>query len=168
MTELATEKLVSVDSHVHFTDEWVKARLRKELHAVWDEANKKAEKYAAKVLRGGQPQLQLEDFVDPEAAKDPGHFNPEGKLKAMDLDGVYAEVIFPELAGATISTAPAVGGAGDLPVIEVSHELSPEEAKQEILEQLQAEGVDGHVDVQIHDNGQERRIEVKVDKQEAH
>ena len=36
MTELATEKLVSVDSHVHFTDEWVKQRLRKDLHAVWD------------------------------------------------------------------------------------------------------------------------------------
>ena len=24
MTELATERLISVDSHVHFTDEWVK------------------------------------------------------------------------------------------------------------------------------------------------
>ncbi|MBI3171875.1 MAG: amidohydrolase, partial [Hydrocarboniphaga effusa] len=102
MSELATEKLVSVDSHVHFTDEWVKQRRRKEMHAVWDEANRKAEEYAAKVLRGGQKNLELEDFVDPEASKDPGHFNPEGKLKAMDLDGVYAEVIFPELAGAKI------------------------------------------------------------------
>ena len=106
---LAAEKLVSVDSHVHFTDEWVKERLPKSLHAVWDEANKKAEEYGAKVLRGGQPQLHLEDFVDPEAAKDPGHFNPEGKIKAMDLDGVYAEVIFPELAGAKI-ISPALMG----------------------------------------------------------
>ncbi|TXI86575.1 MAG: amidohydrolase [Cupriavidus sp.] len=106
---LATERLVSVDSHVHFTDEWVKERLRKELHAIWDEANVKAEKYGAEVLRGGQPQLHLEDFVDPEAAKDPGHFNPEGKLKAMDLDGVYAEVIFPELAGAKIVSPQMMG-----------------------------------------------------------
>lgn len=88
---------------------------------------------------------------------------PSGEVLTADL-----KTAFPELAGAAISTAPAVGGAGDLPVIEVSHELSPEEAKQEILEQLQAEGVDGNVDVQIHDNGQERRIEVKVDKHEVH
>jgi len=98
-----------VDSHVHFTDEWVKARLRKEMQAVWDEANKKAEDYAAKVLRGGQPQLSLEDFVDPEAAMDPGHFEPHAKLKAMDRDGVYAEVIFPELAGAKIANPHLMG-----------------------------------------------------------
>jgi predicted TIM-barrel fold metal-dependent hydrolase len=106
---LAQEKLVSVDSHVHFTDEWVKARLRKEMHAVWDEANKKAEKYAAEVLRGGQKNLSLEDFVDPDAAKDPGHFEPHAKLKAMDRDGVYAEVIFPELAGAKIVNPALMG-----------------------------------------------------------
>jgi len=109
MSELATERLISVDSHVHFTDEWVKARLRKEMQVVWDEANKKAEEYAAKVLRGGQPQLQLEDFVDPEAALDPGHFEPHAKLKAMDRDGVYAEVIFPELAGAKIANPHLMG-----------------------------------------------------------
>src|SRR3546814_10965213 len=71
MSELATEKLVSVDSHVHFTDDWVKARLRKEMHSVWDEANRKGEEYAAKVLRGGQKNLDIEDFVDQEAAMDP-------------------------------------------------------------------------------------------------
>ena len=37
----ATERLVSADSHVHFTDEWVKARLPARLHTVWDEAAKK-------------------------------------------------------------------------------------------------------------------------------
>src|SRR3546814_15796506 len=93
MSELATEKLVSVDSHVHFTDDWVKARLRKEMHSVWDEANRKGEEYAAKVLRGGQKNLDIEDFVDPEAAMDPGHFEPNAKLKAMDRDGVFAEEI---------------------------------------------------------------------------
>lgn len=106
---LAEERLVSVDSHVHFSDDWVKARLRKPLHAVWDDANRKAEAYAAQVLRGGQKQLELEDFVDPEAAKDPGHFTPDGKLAAMDRDGVYAEVIFPELAGAKIVNPSLMG-----------------------------------------------------------
>ena len=89
---LATERLVSADSHVHFTDEWVKARLPARLHSVWDEAGKKQAAYEASELRQGQRQLQLEDFVDPEAAKDPGHFEPHAKLRAMDRDGVQAEV----------------------------------------------------------------------------
>ena len=29
-----TERLVSADSHVHFTDDWVKARLPNRLHSV--------------------------------------------------------------------------------------------------------------------------------------
>ncbi|MDI3259345.1 MAG: amidohydrolase family protein [Sinobacteraceae bacterium] len=106
---IATERLVSVDSHVHFTDAWIKARLRRELHAVWDEAHKTAEEYAARVLRGGQKNLELEDFVDPEAAKDPGHFEPHAKLAAMDRDGVYAEVIFPEISGAKIVNPQLMG-----------------------------------------------------------
>jgi predicted TIM-barrel fold metal-dependent hydrolase len=106
---LAEERLVSVDSHVHFSDDWIKARLRTPLHAVWDQANRKADAHAAQVLRGGQKQLELEDFVDPEAAQDPGHFTPDGKLAAMDRDGVYAEVIFPELAGAKIVNPALMG-----------------------------------------------------------
>jgi len=88
---------------------------------------------------------------------------PSGEALTADL-----KTTFPELAGATITTAPAVHNAGELPVIEVSDDLSPEEAKQEILEQLQADGVDGHVDVQIQDSAEGRRIEVKIDKQETH
>src|SRR3546814_19841026 len=72
------------------------------MHSGWDEANRKGEEYAAKVLGGGQKNLDIEDFVDPEAAMDPGHFEPNAKLKAMDRDGVFAEVIFPEVAGAKL------------------------------------------------------------------
>jgi hypothetical protein len=50
---LADERLVSVDSHAHFSDDWGKARLRKPLHAVWNEAHRKPEAYAAQVLLGG-------------------------------------------------------------------------------------------------------------------
>jgi uncharacterized protein len=106
---VATERLVSADSHVHFTDDWVKARLPARLHGVWDEAGKKMAAYEASELRRGQRQLQLEDFVDPEAAKDPGHFEPNAKLRAMDRDGVQAEVIFPEVGGAKYCTPGLMG-----------------------------------------------------------
>src|SRR3546814_17190856 len=85
MSELATEKLVSVDSHVHFTDDWVKASLRKELHSVWDEANRTGEEYAAKVLRGGKKNLDIEEFVEPKAAMDLGHLEPKDTPKASDI-----------------------------------------------------------------------------------
>jgi uncharacterized protein len=101
-TVVADERLVSADSHVHFTDEWVKAHLREGLKPIWDEAVSKVAKYEATELRAGQKGLALEDFVDLHAAQDPGHFEPHGKLRAMDRDGVYAEVIFPEVGGAKL------------------------------------------------------------------
>jgi uncharacterized protein len=104
-----TEPLVSADSHVHFTDEWVKARLPARLAGVWDEAGRKLAAHDATELRAGQKNLQLEDFVDADAARDPGHFEPHGKLRAMDRDGVQAEVIFPEVGGAKLCTPQLVG-----------------------------------------------------------
>ncbi|MBS0366895.1 MAG: amidohydrolase [Proteobacteria bacterium] len=103
------ERLISVDSHVHFTDEWVKARLPARLHPVWDQAARTQGEYEAAELRRGQKNLELEDFVDPEAARDPGHFEPHAKLKAMDRDGVQAEVIFPEVGGAKYCTPRLMG-----------------------------------------------------------
>lgn len=103
------ERLVSADSHVHFTDEWVKARLPQRLHSVWDDAAQKLAAYEARELRAGQKGLELEDFVDPEAARNPGHFEPHAKLAAMDLDGVQAEVIFPEVGGAKYCTPALMG-----------------------------------------------------------
>ncbi len=105
----AKERLISVDSHVHFSDEWVKARLPARLQSVWDEAVRKSNVYDADVLRKGQPQLQMEDFVDLEAAQDPGHFEPHAKLAAMDRDGVEAEVIFPEVGGVRIAKPDFMG-----------------------------------------------------------
>ena len=106
---MAQQRLVSADSHVFLTGDWIKQRLRRDLHSVWDHAQVAAEQYAAKVLRGGQPQLHLEDFVDPEASQDPGYSNPEARIKAMDRDGVEAEVLFPELGGARICNQQLMG-----------------------------------------------------------
>lgn len=104
---------------------------------------------------------------------DPGPAELEISLFAAQLPAGDAlagelEAAFPELAGATITTAPAeAGAAGPLPLVEVDHALSPEAAKQEIVEQLQAEGVEGDIDVQVQDGEDGRRIEVKVEKQVA-
>jgi predicted TIM-barrel fold metal-dependent hydrolase len=105
----ARERLVSSDSHVHFTDDWVKARLSQRLQTVWDEAAVKLREYESTDLRGGQPNLQFEDFVDMDAASDPGHFEPHAKLAAMDRDGIDAEVIFPEVGGAKLCTPKLMG-----------------------------------------------------------
>ena len=111
MSEISStaERLVSADSHVHFTDEWVKGRLARRLHPVWEEAARRLHQYEATELRAGQKSLELEDFVDPVAARDPGHFEPHAKLAAMDRDGVYAEVIFPEVGGAKYCTPALMG-----------------------------------------------------------
>jgi len=108
METAAKERLISADSHVHFTDEWVKERLPQKLHSVWDLAGIKLQQQGEK-LRAGHPPIQLEDLVDADAANDPGHFDPYAKLKAMDRDGVEAEVIFPELGGSTLCTPEFMG-----------------------------------------------------------
>jgi predicted TIM-barrel fold metal-dependent hydrolase len=102
------EPLISVDSHVQFTDEWVKERLSARMKGVWDEAVRQ-HKAAEVAARGGRPPLAIEDFVDMEAANDPGHFEPQAKLAAMDRDGVQAEVIFPEIGGNKICSPKYMG-----------------------------------------------------------
>jgi predicted TIM-barrel fold metal-dependent hydrolase len=101
------ERLISVDSHVHFTDDWIKARLPSKLHAVWDAGAQKLAKKDNDLRRGFQ--IHFSDMIDLDAAQDPGHFEPNAKLKAMDRDGVEAEVIFPEVGGAKIATPEFMG-----------------------------------------------------------
>ena len=104
MTAATRELLVSCDSHVHFTDDWVKARLPERLKPRWDEASRKSAEYEATELRKGAPGLAMEDFVDMGAASDPGHFDPHGKLLVLVCVGVQSEVIFPEVGGAKLCT----------------------------------------------------------------
>ncbi len=104
-----TERLISADSHVYLSDDAIKAHLSKKLQGVWDDARAKYQAHEEKNLRQGQPQLQMEDFVDLEAARDPGYFDPEARLKAMDRDQVEAEVIFSEVGGAKLATPALMG-----------------------------------------------------------
>lgn len=88
---------------------------------------------------------------------------PAGDAVAADL-----KAAFPELAGASISTAAAQpGGSEPLPLVEVSPDLTPAEAQKEIVEQLKAQGVEGEIQVDVQEAGEGRRIEVKVEKHVA-
>lgn len=70
---------------------------------------------------------------------------------------------FPELANATVQATDLAPGSSPPPIaIEVDDDLSPAEAKAQIVEQLAGEGV---VDVKVEDGEHGRRIEVRVEKQ---
>ncbi len=74
---------------------------------------------------------------------------------------------FPALAGAQIEIENLEPGSGPSPmVLEVDEEATPDEAKAQIIEALQADGVEGEIDVQVEDGDGERRIEVKVEQHE--
>jgi predicted TIM-barrel fold metal-dependent hydrolase len=92
------EKLVSVDSHVMYTDEWITERLPQRLRQKWVDGNKKFQLEQLEKRGGFTPSIV--DIMDPYAWNDPGHYEPHAKLKSMDRDGVFAEVIFPEVGGA--------------------------------------------------------------------
>jgi predicted TIM-barrel fold metal-dependent hydrolase len=101
------EKLISVDSHVLYTDEWVMSRLPERLRARWTQAVGDMHATRAKKMRGFTPNIN--DLMDMEAWDDPGHTDPAAKIKAMDRDGVFAEVIFPEVSASRVCTPQNVG-----------------------------------------------------------
>lgn len=85
-----------------------------------------------------------------------------GLPKAQDIGGILTAG-FPELASATVQVTELAPGTGPKPpAIEVDDDLSPEEAKAQIVEQLGGQGV---VDVKVEDGEDGRRIEVRVEKQ---
>ena len=85
-----------------------------------------------------------------------------GLPPAQDIGGIL-KAGFPELASATVQVTELAPGSGPKPPeIEVDDDLSPAEAKAQILEQL---GGDGVVDVKVEDGEDGRRIEVRVEKQ---
>lgn len=106
--EPKVEKLISVDSHVLYTDEWVLERMPADLHEKWlaGVAGFNAER--VRKLNGFTPNIN--DIMDVTAWNDPGHSDPVAKIAAMDRDGVFAEVIFPEVSFAKICS-PMVMGA---------------------------------------------------------
>ncbi len=107
----APARLISVDSHANFTKEQVFSHASKALQSTWEDAMARHEAYVAKELRHGLPPLSLADFVDLDAYKDAGWIDPSARLKAMDRDGVEAEVLFPDFGPVAPVVAPKWLGA---------------------------------------------------------
>ncbi len=94
MREGTPRRLFSADSPCVITTEQVKKNLASRHHAAWHDGMSKFDARRDE-LQDGQ-QLELEDFVDLEAAQHPGYFDSKARLEAMDADGVQCEVMYSE------------------------------------------------------------------------
>ena len=91
-----TEVLISADSHVRIPIADLRARVPESLKEAFDESLRIQAGIDA-ADRGGK-EYGLSSW-DMEAFKDPGYWEPNARLKAMDRDGVQAEVLYSELSG---------------------------------------------------------------------
>jgi predicted TIM-barrel fold metal-dependent hydrolase len=91
---VSERRLFSADSHCVITSEQVKKNLASKYHDEWDRGMAKYEDWRTEQMAGES--LELEDFVDLEAARHPGYFDSSERLKAMDADGVQCEVMYSE------------------------------------------------------------------------
>jgi len=89
-----TRRLFSADSHCVITTEQVKKNLASKYHTAWDDGMAKYDAHRDALMAGEK--LELEDFVDLEAARHPGYFDSAERLKAMDADNVECEVMYSE------------------------------------------------------------------------
>ena len=87
-------RLFSADSHCVITTDQVKKNLASKYHHAWEEGMAKYDAQRSQEMDGES--LELEDFVDLEAARHPGYFEPNARLEAMDADGVQCEVMYSE------------------------------------------------------------------------
>ena len=87
-------RLFSADSHCVITSDQVKQNLPAKYHEAWDAGMAKNDARRSEEMAGES--LELEDFVDLDAAKHPGYFDSKARLAAMDEDGVECEVMYSE------------------------------------------------------------------------
>lgn len=92
---MATERLVSSDSHVATTHDQVKQRLAKKFHEEYDSVIAAEQRAVAEKF--GKERLALARMFTHEAWGRPGHHDPNERLKDMDRDGVDAEVLYCEV-----------------------------------------------------------------------
>jgi predicted TIM-barrel fold metal-dependent hydrolase len=94
---MTQERLISADSHVKITADWVKERLPKASLPAYEDAVRTLE--AMELEQRGGSRMSLDDFGDmAPGASDPGYWEPHARLAAMDRDGVQAEVLYSELS----------------------------------------------------------------------
>jgi predicted TIM-barrel fold metal-dependent hydrolase len=94
-----TERIISADSHVKVEHEQIKANLATKYHAAYDEAvaafQERMSRGAAKANQAGAAMKAAEGNA---AFLHPGYSDPVERLKAMDDDGVDAEVLYSEVS----------------------------------------------------------------------
>lgn len=93
------ERLISADSHVRVTHEQVKANLATRHHAAYDDAVASFQaRMAAGAGKANQAGAAMKAADKNSAFHEPGYWDPIERLKAMDRDGVDAEVLYSEVS----------------------------------------------------------------------
>jgi predicted TIM-barrel fold metal-dependent hydrolase len=90
-------RLISVDSHVRIAPDQIKENLASKFHEAWDEAVA-ADDARHRAELGGVDQSVLVAGFSHEAFSDPGYYEPNARLRAMDRDEVQAEVLYSEVS----------------------------------------------------------------------
>ena len=93
------ERVISADSHVKIEHEQIKANLASKYHGAYDTALRA---FAAKMANGAGKANAAGAAMIPanrnSAFTEPGYWDPHERLKAMDRDGVDAEVLYSEVS----------------------------------------------------------------------
>jgi uncharacterized protein len=96
---MATERLISADSHVAVAHDDVKRHLDARHHEEYDAAVAEFGRRMYESMGAGQANaMTLSDYKHPAAGR-PGYGDPKERLADMDLDGVDAEVLYSEVSG---------------------------------------------------------------------
>src|SRR3954470_12367087 len=89
------ERVISADSPARVRPAPVQERLSSKVAVMYDDAV--AAQRAEELEQKGGQEFSLDSF-ELEGAKDPGYWEPNARLAAMDRDGVEAEVLYSELS----------------------------------------------------------------------
>ena len=92
-----TTRLISVDSHVKVAPEQLRALMPSKYHDDWDGAVAAEHAQHVKEMGGVDPSVMAAGFSH-EAFSNPGYYDPAERLKAMDRDGVEAEILYSEVS----------------------------------------------------------------------
>ena len=94
-----TERIISADSHVAVSQDQIKANLAPKFHAAYDEAVVAfQERMARGAAKANQAGAAMVPALGNSAFTEPGYHDPVERLKAMDVDGVDAEVLYSEVS----------------------------------------------------------------------
>jgi hypothetical protein len=92
-----TTRLITVDSHVKVTPEQLRELIPTKYHGDWDGAVAAEEEQQQREMGGVDRSVMVAGFSH-EAFTDPGYYDPAQRLKAMDRDGVDAEILYSEVS----------------------------------------------------------------------